>query len=220
MNKEALLSFLTAALMRALSTTLRVEIRDKAGFFDPQRERPFLLAAWHNRILVLPPLFQRLRPKKQRPISVLTSASRDGGLLAAVVARFGVGAVRGSTSRRGAAAVLQLANMLEAGSDIIITPDGPRGPRYTLGPGIVFLAQKTGLPVMRVHVEYSRFWELRSWDRFRIPKPFSRVVITLPPAEVVEEASDDTGFQQARTRLEQLLREEMPSTSTSVSLAN
>ena len=208
MNKEKLLSWLAATLMRALGRTLRIEVRDQVGFFDTQRSQPFIIAAWHNRILVLPFAFERLRPKHQRPMSVLTSASRDGGLLAAVVGRFKVGAVRGSSSRRGATALRELTATLERNTDVIITPDGPRGPVYTLGPGIIFLAQKTGLPVLRVHVEYSRFWELKSWDRFRIPKPFSRVTITLPPAELMEPTASDAEFEEQRLRFEKLLRGE------------
>lgn len=213
MNKEAVLSFLVAALMRALGVTLRYELRDHAGYLDPQRRHPLLFAAWHNRILALPVAFERFRPKNGKPLAVLTSASRDGGLLAAVVGRFGIGAVRGSSSRRGAAAVLQLASMLEDGSDIIITPDGPRGPCYTLGPGLIFLAQKTGVPVVRVHVEHSRFWELKSWDRFRIPKPFSKVLITLSQAEVIEPTDGDAAFEGTRVRFERLLRGEEASES-------
>lgn len=208
MNKEALLSFLVATIMRALGVTLRFEFRDHAGYLDSQRRSPLLFAAWHNRILALPVAFERFRPQKGKPLAVLTSASRDGELLAAVVGRFGIGAVRGSSSRRGAAAVLQLASMLEEGSDIIITPDGPRGPRYTLGPGLIFLAQKTGVPVVRVHVEHSGYWELKSWDRFRIPKPFSKVIITLSEAETMESTGDDAAFEEARTRFERLLRGE------------
>ena len=211
MDKEALLSFLVTTLMRALGLTLRIEFRDHAGYLDPQRSRPFLFAAWHNRILVLPVAFDRFCSKVGKPLTVLTSSSRDGGLLSAVVGRFGIGAVRGSSSRRGAAAVLRLASMLEEGSDIIITPDGPRGPCYTLGPGLIFLAQKTGVPVSGVDVEYSRYWELKSWDRFRIPKPFSKVFITLSQAEAIEPTGDDAAFEEARVRFERLLRgEETP----------
>ena len=192
--------------MRALGLTLRIEFRDYAGYLDPQRRRPFLFAAWHNRILVLPVAFDQFCSKVGKPLTVLTSSSRDGGLLSAVVGRFGIGAVRGSSSRRGAAAVLRLASMLEEGSDIIITPDGPQGPCYTVGPGLIFLAQKTGAPVSRIDVEYSRFWELKSWDRFRIPKPFSRVTITLSRAEPIEPTDSDAAFEESRARFERLLR--------------
>ncbi|MHA3770966.1 lysophospholipid acyltransferase family protein [Verrucomicrobiota bacterium sgz303538] len=208
MSKEKLLSWLVATLMRTLGRTLRIEVCDQAGYFDKQRNRPFIIAAWHNRILVLPYAFEKLRPKHLRPLSVLTSASRDGGLLAAVVGHFKIGAVRGSSSRRGALALRELTATLEQDTDVIITPDGPRGPVYTLGQGIVFLAQKTGLPVMRVHVEYTRFWELKSWDRFRIPKPFSRVGITLSPSETIGPTASDAEFEEQRLRLEKLLRGE------------
>ena len=112
--------------------------------------------------------------------------------------------------------MLRLASMLEEGSDIIITPDGPRGPCYTLSPGLIFLAQKTGAPVSRIDVEYSRYWELKSWDRFRIPKPFSRVTITLSRAEPIEPTDSDAAFEESRVGFERLLQGYGASTSVPV----
>jgi lysophospholipid acyltransferase (LPLAT)-like uncharacterized protein len=106
---------------------------------------------------------------------VLTSASRDGAIIAAVMKSFGLRSVRGSSSRRGTAALLALAGTLEAGEDVAVTPDGPRGPRYKLGPGVVFLARQTGAGILPIHIEYSRAVRLRSWDRFMIPLPFAKV---------------------------------------------
>jgi hypothetical protein len=138
----------------------------------------------------------------------LTSASKDGELLASIVRRFGLGAVRGSSSRRGALALRELTEVLARGdSDVIITPDGPRGPRYVLSPGLVYLAQKTALPLMRVQVDYTRFWELKSWDRFRIPKPFSKVDITLHPFEELSFSSSEADIEPERLRFEARLRE-------------
>ena len=205
MNRTSILATLVTALIRGLGFTLRIRVQDVAGYWDPQRKTPIIAAAWHNRILALPIAYARHRKRGNRPLVVLTSTSRDGGLLASVVGRFGIGAVRGSSSRRGAAAVLQLARELARDSDVIITPDGPRGPRYTLGPGIVFLAQKTGSPMVWVDVTYSRYWELRSWDRFRIPKPFSRVEITLRHMGVLEPASTEEVFEADRLRLQEIM---------------
>ncbi len=147
---------------------------------------------------MLPIAFERFR-RGQR-LAVLTSPSRDGGLLSAVVRRFGVESVRGSSSRRGGVALRELHSKLDEGCDVIITPDGPRGPVYTLGPGIIFLAAQTGLPLLLVQVKYERCWKLKSWDRFRIPKPFSKVVITLRPAELLGELATDEEFEEARVR--------------------
>src|SRR4051812_25003662 len=183
--KERILQTLAAWMIRAVGLTLRLECRDHAGLFDPTRQRPFIVAAWHNRIFVLPMTWERFQCG--RPMAVLTSASRDGGLVAAVVGHFGIESVRGSSSRRGGVALRELHSRLDEGSDVLITPDGPRGPVYNPGPGIIFLAAQTGLPLLLVHVHYERYWKLKSWDRFRIPRPFSRVTVTLRAAEPLGE---------------------------------
>jgi len=192
-------------LMRGLGATLKIQFNDRAGYFDANRKQTCIVAAWHNRILVLPICFKRLRNVQR--LTVLTSASRDGEVLAGIVHRFGLGAVRGSSSRRGAAALRELSGVLEGGTDVIITPDGPRGPRYVLSPGIIYLAQKTGLPLMRVQVDYDRYWELKSWDRFRIPKPFSKLTVTLHPFETLEFRDGEEELEDQRARFEARLRE-------------
>ncbi len=199
------MSFLGSWLIRALGLTLRFVTDDRAGYFDPARRGTCLYAFWHNRIFAVPLYYERVCRREPKMV-VLTSASRDGALLAAFVKRFGVEAVRGSSSKRGAAALLQLTAELERGTGVIITPDGPRGPRYTLGPGVIFLSQKTGAPILPVQVEYSRYWELKSWDRFRIPKPFSSVRVILHPFHRVPAQVDDAGFEAERARLETVLR--------------
>lgn len=217
MNKEAILSFIGSWLMRALGATLRFETDDRAGYFDPARKGTCLYAFWHNRIFAVPIYYERVC-RREPPMVVLTSASRDGAMLAAFVKRFGVGSVRGSSSKRGAAALLQLTAELERGTGVIITPDGPRGPRYVLGPGVIFLSQKTRTPILPLQVEYTRYWELKSWDRFRIPKPFSRVRMILHPFQQVPAELDDAGFEAERARLETLLRAgEAPGTAAKAS---
>ena len=91
------------------------------------------------------------------------------------------------------------------GGDVAITPDGPRGPRYKLGPGIILLAQQTGAPVVPIHVEYSRYLRAGRWDGFMIPVPFARVQVTLGPLHYVRETRDRAEFEGERLRLEQML---------------
>jgi lysophospholipid acyltransferase (LPLAT)-like uncharacterized protein len=197
--KDRLLPWLLYGILRLLYGTVRLELQDSVDYFKPVARRPYLVAAWHNRILLLPPFFRAHR-RGQR-LAVLTSASRDGGLLAAVVQKFGLEVVRGSSSRRGSTALRELQGKLADGCDVIITPDGPRGPVYEISPGIVFLAAQTGLPILRLAVEYSRFWELKSWDRFRIPKPFSKVVITVEVAKPVGSLETDEALKEACAQL-------------------
>ena len=99
-------------------------------------------------------------------------------MVARAMAVFGLGAVRGSSSRRAVAALVGLKRALLEGLDVCLTPDGPRGPRYRIQPGIIKLAEATGAPIVPIHVRFSSAWRLKTWDRFVIPKPFSRVEVT------------------------------------------
>jgi lysophospholipid acyltransferase (LPLAT)-like uncharacterized protein len=133
-------------------------------------------------------------------MAAIVSASKDGGLLAAILECFKVQPVRGSTSRRGPQALLELTTWAERGYDLAITPDGPRGPCYDVQDGVMSLAQITGLPIM----PFSWFlrWKLRlnSWDRFQIPLPFSYCEMNVGrPIRVPREATDE---ERARLRQE------------------
>ena len=136
---------------------------------------------------------------------MLTSPSKDGDILAGVMANLGMGSVRGSSSRRGSTAIRELSALLEAGIDLAITPDGPRGPKYSLGPGAVFLAQKTGVQILPLHARYHRVIRLKTWDNFAIPLPFSLVDITMDPYLTIDPEATD--LESERLRLETLLRE-------------
>ena len=132
------------------------------------------------------------RFREQRRLAAMVSASKDGGLLARVLEYYGVQPVRGSTSRRGRQALLELITWAERGHDLAITPDGPRGPCYVVQDGVLSLAQLTGRLV--IPVSYSLSWKIRvrSWDRFQIPLPFSKCVVVLGnPIRVPREATDE-----------------------------
>jgi len=137
---------------------------------------------------------------------VLTSPSKDGDILAGVMANLGMGSVRGSSSRRGSTAIRELAALLESGVDLAITPDGPRGPKYSLGPGAVFLSQKTGIPIMPLHARYHSAFRLKTWDDFAIPIPFSRIDITIDPYLSIDPEATD--LETERIKLETYLKEQ------------
>ena len=123
---------------------------------------------------------------------VLISASKDGEYIARVASALGFRPVRGSSSRRGAAGLLELVKLVRDGAPAAITPDGPRGPRYCIHPGVLELARRSGRPIVPFAIGLSRFWELPSWDRFRVPKPFSRgVCIMGEPLEIPGDAGPD-----------------------------
>ena len=193
-------------LLRALALTLRFRIDDRCGITRGVM-RPFIGAFWHNRMLVIPVAYQRYC--RGRRGHCLTSPSKDGAIIAGVMARFGIGSVRGSSSRRGTTALRELTAILEAGEDVAITPDGPRGPKYQISPGIVKLAQLTGTSVMPIHVGYSRYWEIKSWDAFRIPKPFAQVTVVFGPLYEVNPTADGPAFEIERARLQTLMMGEM-----------
>jgi lysophospholipid acyltransferase (LPLAT)-like uncharacterized protein len=200
---SSLLVFVIDLLVGLLVLTLRFRIHDRAGILGTNEPRLIWLF-WHNRLLVVPHLLNRYLPKRKG--CALTSASKDGEILARFLAGCRIHPIRGSSSRRGAIAMRELIRMIEDGFDAAITPDGPRGPRYRMNPGPVLLAQRTGASVMPIRVHYSRYWSLKSWDAFQIPMPFSRVEITLLPLQTVAPTASAEGFEQERVRLEALLQ--------------
>ena len=180
--------------------TLRYEVDDRGDVFNRPTNEAVIGAVWHNRLLILPMVLRRFLPERRG--AALISASRDGAWIAGLVKKVGFDAVRGSSSRQGVTAVLQMADVLASGRDVVIAPDGPRGPAYQIGQGIVFLAQKSGAPVFPVHLEYSSYWRVKSWDRFFLPRPFSKVRVIFGPPHVVAETSTVEAFETERLRLQ------------------
>ena len=187
-------------LLQLWARTLRYEIDDRAGMIGTPVSENFIGALWHNRLLIFPFVLRRFF--SDRHGAALISASRDGELLADAIKRFGFDVVRGSSSRLGASAILQLEGVLASGRDVVITPDGPRGPAYELGPGIIFLAQKSGAAVVPINMEYSSCWRIKSWDRFIVPRPFARVRVIIGAPYRVRSTSTDDEFEAERLRLQ------------------
>jgi lysophospholipid acyltransferase (LPLAT)-like uncharacterized protein len=187
-------------LLHLLGRTLRYEIDDRAGIVGRPVTANYIGALWHNRLLIFPLVLRRFFP--QRHGAALISASRDGDLLTDGIQRFGYEVVRGSSSRLGASAILQLGEVLASHGDVVITPDGPRGPAYELGPGIIFLAQKTGAPVLPVNLEYSSCWRIKSWDRFIVPRPFAKVRVIIGAPYRVRSTSTPEEFEAERLALQ------------------
>lgn len=191
-------------LLKLWTWTLRFELDDRGGLPQMPENQRVIAALWHNRLLLSAHVIWKFTPER-RGGAALISASRDGALIADVVERYGFRPVRGSTSRGGSSALLQLAEIIASGRDPLITPDGPRGPVYRLGGGIILLAQKTGAPVMPMNFEYSSCWRAKSWDKFMIPKPFSKVRVIYGPPHQVKVTQTDEEFEAERRRLEEVL---------------
>jgi lysophospholipid acyltransferase (LPLAT)-like uncharacterized protein len=178
-------------LYRLWARTLRLRVEDPHDVIGFVRQKPVIFAIWHNRLLMLPRVFDPSFPTRQS--YGLISASRDGDLIAQFIERSGYGTIRGSSSRKGVIALRQLVDTLAANGNVLVTPDGPRGPVYHVSQGIVFLAQKSGAPILPIHIEYSSAWRLKSWDRFVVPRPFATLraifgaPIQIPPLSAPEQ---------------------------------
>lgn len=195
---------LAATLIGLLGLTFRIRLEDRAGVVASPPDHPLIWAFWHNRIFGMPVAYRRFL--RGRRGAVLTSPSRDGALIAGTMRCFGVASVRGSSNKRGSAAMLEMVEWIGAGYDIAVTPDGPRGPRYRLAPGLVRLSQRTGVPILPVRIEYESCWIFRrSWDHFRLPKPFSRVRVIFEPYQSIDPAADGDTFEAERRRIEETL---------------
>ena len=159
-----------------------------------------IMAFFHGRVLTATYFF------RHRGIVVMISENFDGEWIARIIERFGFGTSRGSTSRGGPRALLQLKRHVEQGRPAGFAVDGPRGPARKVQPGVVWLAKLTGHPVVPFHMEASSYWSLNTWDRTQIPKPFSTVALAVgAPIEVAADASED-GIESKREELERSLR--------------
>jgi lysophospholipid acyltransferase (LPLAT)-like uncharacterized protein len=206
-RKSAILGTLAGWAMKLLAATLRFDIRDRCGIGGSATTMPpVIYALWHNRFFCVPPAWNRICYGHRKTVA-LTSASHDGDMVARAMAVFGLGSVRGSSSRRGVAALVGLKRALQEGLDICVTPDGPRGPRYIVQPGVIKLAESTGAPIVPIHVRFSSAWRLKTWDRFVIPKPFSRVEVVFDQAVTLPRGMDDQQFESERLTLENILTE-------------
>jgi len=206
MTRERLLALTGTTILKTLFLTLRLRIEDRSGVLKEDAGSPVIVCFWHNRILGITFAFDRIYPKKRAGVTVLTSPSKDGEILAQLVGAFGMKAVRGSSSRRGSRALLELVKLIRSGRDIAITPDGPRGPRYSLGPGIILLAQTTGTRIVPAHASFSRCVRMKTWDGFIIPLPFSKVSVTIDEALAIPAELTVEEFETKRQNLEDLLK--------------
>jgi lysophospholipid acyltransferase (LPLAT)-like uncharacterized protein len=198
--RARVLIVLSFGLYRLWARTLRLQVEDAHGVVALIRKQPVIFAIWHNRLLMLPRVFDPCFPTRQS--YGLISASRDGDLIAIFIERSGYGTIRGSSSRKGVIALRQLVDTLAANGNVLVTPDGPRGPVYQVSQGVVFLAEKSGAPVVPIHMEYSRCWRLKSWDRFVVPRPFAKLRAILGAPIQIGPIADPEQFEAERLRLQ------------------
>jgi len=199
LRKAALIAGLAAPLIGVVGRTYRWRV-DGYHYYESivASGRQPIFAFWHGRILP-GMLFWR-----DRGIVVITSENFDGEWIARIIRRFGYGTARGSTSRSGVRALVQLKRDMDAGKPAGFTLDGPRGPARVAQPGAVWLAGATGNPLLPFHVEASRAWNARSWDATQVPSPFATIAVAIGEPIVVDGITPST-IEAQRARLEREL---------------
>jgi lysophospholipid acyltransferase (LPLAT)-like uncharacterized protein len=159
-------------LVRVLGATWRIRVRNDDALRAMRADRePIVFSLWHGHLLPL------LYHHRREGVTVLISEHGDGEIIARVAEGLGFRTVRGSTSRNGARALLEASRVIEQRGDLAFTPDGPRGPARKVAPGVAIVAHRTGAPVIAAVAHAHSPWRLSTWDRFEIPRPFSRITI-------------------------------------------
>lgn len=195
-------------IARAYVMTLRIRWDDQCSGPLEKLDGRAIYCLWHNRLVLCMEAYQaRVRQGGAGAgLAALISASKDGAFLAAILECFSVQPVRGSSSRRGPQALLELTSWAERGYDLAITPDGPRGPRYVVQSGAMSLAQLTGLPIVPFGFYAHRKIQLKSWDGFQIPWPFTRCDLIWGKPIYVPREAPDAQREEIRLELEQALK--------------
>ncbi len=189
------LPFIASLLMRFIYFTSKKE------FYVPESigDEPTIFACWHGELLMLPYLYFHFR--KTPHANVLISPHFDGKLIAKTIKYFGLGTIAGSSNRNAARVLIQAMKSLKEGYDIGITPDGPKGPRGEVADGIMVMAQKTKARVVLIRIKPTKFWQLSSWDKFIIPKPFGTLRYYASKAIDI----GDMGIEDARVLIKERL---------------
>ncbi len=174
--------------------------------FTPTKlpEKPCVVVFWHGRLAMMSFAYRRwwLRDfGSKRRAKVIISDHKDGEIITRVISHFGIGAIRGSSFKGGARALMGAIKEIKSGTDIIITPDGPRGPLHSVADGAVILAQRLNLDIYALNYEASSFWKFRSWDEMVLPKPFSRINYSLSAPLNLTGLSLDAGKEAIRQLL-------------------
>ncbi len=172
-NKRKILIFILPPILSFVMWLLFLSLKKRFHIPKDVPNEPIIFAFWHGKLLLEPLTYKKLR--KNVKIKLMISDHFDGELLAKTMSFFGFGTIRGSSSKGGIKALRESFKRIGEGYDIGITPDGPRGPGESVADGIVAMSQKKRLKIVALNYRASSFWQLKSWDQFIIPKPFSQV---------------------------------------------
>lgn len=184
-------------LIRVIGATLRFDVKGWENFSESE---PLVYCFWHNRIPIATYFWRK------RGIVVMSSRSFDSEYIARFIQRFGYGAARGSSTRGGKAALIQMIRAVRDGrKSAAFTVDGPRGPIYEVKPGAVLLAAKANAAILPFSISMNRYWQLPSWDKIQIPKPFARVFVVI--GQQIKVADDEAAQEQGHLALQRALEE-------------
>ncbi|MGH7474730.1 MAG: lysophospholipid acyltransferase family protein [Longimicrobiales bacterium] len=196
-------------MLDALLATARFEVSGADAYRRYwTRGSPVIFVLWHGRLLPLTYLH------RHQGIGTLISRSEDGEYIARIVERWGYTTARGSSTRGGAAALRELVRCARAGRSLAFTPDGPRGPRERVKPGVLTAAQLAGIPLVPIAGGTDRAWWFEGWDRFLVPKPFARIRVAYGEPLEVPRAADAPQLTALATELERRLQELMQQVDT------
>lgn len=188
-------------LIKLIGHTVRWQVEGWENWEAASKDEQIpIYTFWHNRVFLSTYFWRRRR------IVVMTSQSFDGEYIARFIQRFGYGAARGSSTRGGVGAIVEMVRLMRAGVPTAFTIDGPKGPRYVAKMGAVLLAKKTGHPVLPFTITARKFWTARkSWDHSQVPKPFTRVRVDIAPPIYVPDDADEQLLEAKRDELQQAL---------------
>jgi lysophospholipid acyltransferase (LPLAT)-like uncharacterized protein len=189
-------------LIKLIGRTVRFEIQGWENWEAASQDRGIpIYALWHNCVFLTTYFWQRRR------IVAMTSQSFDGEYIARFIRRFGWGTARGSSTRGGVGAIVEMARLMRAGCPTAFTIDGPKGPRYVAKMGAVLLAKKTGQPILPFTITPARHWQVKSWDQFQVPWPFTHARVDIAQPIHVSADADDTELLAKRDELQRTLDE-------------
>jgi len=136
-------------------------------------DEAFIFVAWHGDLLSQPTNYFKFRPNGN--VKAMISHNKDGEIIAKIYSLLGTGLIRGSSSKGAAKALISTIKEIKKGSDVALTPDGPRGPRYSVADGVVAIAKKSNAKIIVLNSKPSKYWQFKSWDKFVLPKPFGKI---------------------------------------------
>lgn len=213
-RRRKILSAITPFLSVVVVWILYLLSRHRFHITQDVKDENIIGAFWHGEVLMLPFFYKKIKKvmKKERmkDYYIIASGHFDANIIADLCQKFGLKILRGSTdkesSRGGLKVLLESLRLLKEGHDIGIAPDGPRGPYHSIGDGVIAMSKKTKKRIIPMRVVYSRYWELKTWDRFRIPKPFCTIDFYALDGIVIDEKQD---IESAKKQLQALLEQDV-----------